>query len=525
MPNSCRMILYALKGDQRMKKNRLLILMAAILASAVTSFAGTLDVIGTWEGNLQVGGQALPLVFHIEGNAKEGWHATMDSPKQQAFGIPVNKVEWDGNILTLVSEAVRGTFTGKPTAEGKLAGEWKQGGQSFPLTLTKSDRKPEPPSETDQKQMDTIKQLFTMESGYAELFHESFLKQVPEKEVVRILKMYKDKLGMLKSIKGANGSYTLFFEKGQAPCKISLTQEGLIQGLWFGNYTLTDADPNQTMNKLKRLDGDISVTVTRNNQPLFQYRSDRPMAVGSAFKLYILKALTDKVNRGELTWDQTIPIRAAYKSLPSGMLQNWPDGTPMTLQSLAHLMISISDNTATDHLLHFLGRKTVEAVAPETMHPFLSTAEMFRLKWGGREDLLHAFVSGDTETRRRILNRTHEIPLNTLRIDMSKPAYVDSVEWLVSTEDLCRLIFELRMNPSLSINPGLASPDMWGKIGFKGGSEQGVLNYTHMVQKTADSPVYCISATLNTPDKVDTGLTDTFTSLVTELISSLNTTD
>lgn len=508
-----------------MKGKRVYSVMVALLITALTITAGSLDVTGTWEGNLHVGGQALPMVFHIDGSSSEGWHATIDSPKQQAYGIPVSQVKWDGETLTVVSDAIRGTFTGKPTAEGKLEGEWGQGGQSFPLTLTRSADKPAPPSEADQKQMDVIRQLFTMEKDYAKLFHESFLKQVPEKEVIRILTMYKDKLGTLKSVKGANGAYTLFFDKGQAPCRISLTEDGLIQGLWFGNYTLTDADPEQTLNKLKQLDGDVSVTVTRNNQPLYQHRSDRPMAVGSTFKLFILKALTDRVNRGELTWDRTIPIQAAHKSLPSGMLQNWPEGTPMTLQSLAHLMISISDNTATDHLLHFLGRQTVEAVAPETMKPFLSTSDMFRLKWSGREDLLHAFVSGNTETRRGVLNSIREIPLNSLRIDMSKPAHVDTVEWLVSTGDLCRLIHELRNSPSISINPGLAGPDMWEQIGFKGGSEQGVLNYTHVVQKTDDSPIYCISATLNTPDKVDTKLTDTFTSLVTDLIGSLHSMD
>jgi len=507
-------------------KHRCMMIAVVVIATVSTvANTGTLDIAGTWTGDLQVGGQALPLVFHIEGNAEEGWHATMDSPKQQAYGIPVSRMEWDGNVLTMVSDAVRGTFTGKPTSEGNLAGEWKQGGQSLPLTLAKSDKKPEPPSETDQTQMDTIRQLFSMKEGYARLFHGSFLKQVPEKEVVRILTMYKDKLGSLKSVKGANGSYTLFFDKGQAPCKISLTDDGLIQGLWFGNYTLTDADPEQTLNKLKQLDGEISISVTRNNQPLYQYRSDRPLAVGSAFKLYILKALTDKVNRGDLAWDQTIPIQASYKSLPSGMLQDWPAGTPMTLQSLAHLMISISDNTATDHLLHFLGRETVESVSPETLRPFLSTSDVFRLKWGNRDDLLQSYINGDTSQRRKVLEQLSSISLDALRMDMSHPIHVDILEWQVTTAELCDVMYEMRESPSLSINPGLANPETWQKIGFKGGGDVGVLNYTHVVQKTPGSPVFCISATLNTADKLDAKLTDRFTSLVTELIGSLHSID
>src|SRR5690606_39753601 len=51
-------------------------------------------------------------------------------------------------------------------------------------------------------------------------------------------------------------------------------------------------------------------------------------------------------------------LEAGDVSLPTGILQEWPVGTPMTIQSLATLMISISDNTATDVLLRVAGRDT-----------------------------------------------------------------------------------------------------------------------------------------------------------------------
>lgn len=47
------------------------------------------------------------------------------------------------------------------------------------------------------------------------------------------------------------------------------------------------------------------------------------------------------------------------KSLPGGILQNWPKGAPLTLHTLAGLMISQSDNTAADTLLEILGRDVV----------------------------------------------------------------------------------------------------------------------------------------------------------------------
>jgi beta-lactamase class A len=510
------------KGDtMTMKRIRFTLTIALLMISALSLSASEAGITGTWKGNLKVGAQTLPLVFHIQGDDSGGGHATMDSPKQQAYGIPVNEVTFKDGVLTLVSDAVHGTFSGKINSVGQLEGQWKQGGQSFSLTLDRSKAKPARPTKSDKQEIKSITELFQRDGSVADLFQGAFLEKVPETEVVKIVKKYKKSLGTLKSVKGRHGSYTLLFEKGQAPCKISLADNGLIQGLWLGNYTLTYANPDQVLNKLKALNADVAYTITRNNVPIKQFRSDRHMAVGSTFKLFILRTLTDQIQAGKLSWDSTIPINPEYKSLPSGMLQKWPDGTPMTLESLAHLMISISDNTAADHLLHFLGRKTVERIAPETMRPFLSTSEVFRLKWSGRGDLLQAYVKGDTAARREILTRLPAISLNSLHIDMSRPIHMDVLEWQVSTDRLCKLIYSLRDNPSLTINPGLASPDIWHKIGFKGGSDVGVLNYTHVLQKTQDSPIFCVSATLNMPEKVDAALTKEFTQCVTDLIAAL----
>ena len=92
-----------------------------------------------------------------------------------------------------------------------------------------------------------------------------------------------------------------------------------------------------------------------------------------------------------------MPLDSALRSLPSGVLQSWPAGTPMTVESLAILMISQSDNTAADRLLHLLGRERVESrtrvagnthVARNT--PFLTTREMFALKTPADSDALAA---------------------------------------------------------------------------------------------------------------------------------------
>ena len=60
---------------------------------------------------------------------------------------------------------------------------------------------------------------------------------------------------------------------------------------------------------------------------------------------------------------EPMSCRSDRASLPSGITQSWPAGSPVTLQTLATLMISISDNTATDTLVTLERRKLDAFVA------------------------------------------------------------------------------------------------------------------------------------------------------------------
>ncbi len=102
--------------------------------------------------------------------------------------------------------------------------------------------------------------------------------------------------------------------------------------------------------------------------------------LGSAFKLYVLDALGNAVASGKVRWNQPLTVTAQLKSLPSGELQNEPDGTQISVQDTAAKMISISDNTAANMLINLLGRSAVEAALsttgmadPVLDRPFLTT--------------------------------------------------------------------------------------------------------------------------------------------------------
>ncbi|SDL95915.1 hypothetical protein SAMN05421823_109137 [Catalinimonas alkaloidigena] len=108
------------------------------------------DLTGTWQGALSVQGQSLPLVVHLK-PVDGGYTGTLDSPKQNAFGLAISSVELNQKRLTLGLTALGASYEGTLVTADSLAGTWKQGGASFPLNLKRTDtevgesRKPQEP--------------------------------------------------------------------------------------------------------------------------------------------------------------------------------------------------------------------------------------------------------------------------------------------------------------------------------------------------------------------------------------------
>ncbi|OOV28672.1 hypothetical protein BXU11_01600 [Flavobacterium sp. LM5] len=93
------------------------------------------EITGSWQGELDVQGMKLPLVFHIK---KEGEKliSTLDSPKQGATNIPVSTTSYSADQLTLELPALGISYSGKVTNES-INGTFKQGGMELPLILSK----------------------------------------------------------------------------------------------------------------------------------------------------------------------------------------------------------------------------------------------------------------------------------------------------------------------------------------------------------------------------------------------------
>lgn len=104
--------------------------MAAIL------MAGGQDITGSWYGALDLNGTKLRITFHVE-KGDPGYTAKMDSPDQNAFGIPVDSALFANPTLTLKMKALMAEYSGVLEGES-LKGTFRQMGMNMPLELKRT---------------------------------------------------------------------------------------------------------------------------------------------------------------------------------------------------------------------------------------------------------------------------------------------------------------------------------------------------------------------------------------------------
>ena len=81
---------------------------------------------GNWYGTLDAMGQKLPLVLHLTDSAGI-WKGTLDSPKQQANGIPMSSVSVNGKQLHFTIDKLQASYEGELNNSMVIRGKFKQG--------------------------------------------------------------------------------------------------------------------------------------------------------------------------------------------------------------------------------------------------------------------------------------------------------------------------------------------------------------------------------------------------------------
>lgn len=255
-------------------------------------------------------------------------------------------------------------------------------------------------------------------------------------------------------------------------------------------------------------------------------------AIASTFKLYVLAELASQVQAGRRSWSDVVPILANSHS--SSATMNWPRNTPVTLQTLATWMISSSDNASTDALIRVLGRDAVErklaAIGhsdPDKALPVLTTVEAFALK--SNAELRTRFQKANEAEQRNILEK-EAAALSFERVDLvhlgSGPVAIDSIEWFASPSDIANLLGNIRQTGSqtaldvMAVNKGVspASASKWQYLGYKGGSEPGVISMSFLAQSKAGD-WYVITGSWN--DATKEVQNDAFAALMGRLLDSV----
>jgi beta-lactamase class A len=357
-----------------------------------------------------------------------------------------------------------------------------------------------------------LERIVKAEAAEADWFAPEFLQAIPIFQLNLVLAQVRAPLGKFEEVRPDGKNFLVAFEKGLVPTQITLTKEGKVIGLLFQPARARTKDLAEVAEKFKALPGKVSVLALENGQEKLALNGEQALAVGSALKLPVLLLLKQDTEAGKRRWEDVTNLREDWKSLPSGMIQDAPAGSPMTLHSLAMLMISISDNTATDHLIHLLGRERVEPLAPRN-RPFITTREAFIIK--GDPSLAKRFAPADEAGRRQILEEITKLPLPTE--SFHQPTALEA-EWYFTPRELTDLMAQVRDLPLMAINPGFPPKTAWQRIAYKGGSEPGVL--CHVIgAKAKDGREILVAAIWNNPEApVDQAL---FDPLISDLLDKL----
>lgn len=341
------------------------------------------------------------------------------------------------------------------------------------------------------------------------------------------------------SADGKSGTVRVRFEKGVGTIglEVGSAADERVAGLRILGFDVADDSFAKVAAELAALPGTTGFLVAELEgdviKPLAAANPDRQVAVGSTFKLYILDELAAQIAARKRRWSDVVPL--SHLSFSSAGTANWPKDTPVTLQSLANWMISVSDNSATDTLIHLLGREAIEARMRAAGHsdpsrniPFLNTVEAFALKGNNFAAERAAFIAGDDVAQRQLLdaNRERLILSNVDGVSFAGgPRFIDSLEWFASPNDVARAMVDLRNRKSdaalsaMAINPGVgpgATRD-WSWLGYKGGSELGVISMSLLGQRKSDGKWFVVTASWNNP--AAPVATETLVGLVTRLLA------
>lgn len=126
--------------------------------------------------------------------------------------------------------------------------------------------------------------------------------------------------------------------------------------------------------------GTVGVTIVAPSGESFSHNGQRKFGAASTVKIPLMVEIFRQIDRGERALDDEYVLRAEDVAVGSGVMLHLHHGMTLTLNDLIYLMISISDNTATNILIDMAGMAAVN----QTMQTLGMTNSLLGRKMKGR---------------------------------------------------------------------------------------------------------------------------------------------
>lgn len=144
-------------------------------------------------------------------------------------------------------------------------------------------------------------------------------------------------------------------------------------------------DPKETIERIRALAEDFTGTIGVAARDLdtgteVMYNPDVVVPTASTMKTVLLYELYRQVDAGQIDPAMRITLEERHRVPGSGVLQDLDAGVAPTVKDVATLMITVSDNTATDMIYDLIGREavatTLERLGMTNTHLPLDTWEI-----------------------------------------------------------------------------------------------------------------------------------------------------
>jgi beta-lactamase class A len=125
------------------------------------------------------------------------------------------------------------------------------------------------------------------------------------------------------------------------------------------------ADVDRLIHTAEESGGTVGVSLVASTGARFAHGGDRRFRAASTVKIPIMVEFFRQVERGEQSQTQRHSLRDEDRTPGSGVLLHLHAGVELTVEDLLYLMISISDNTATNLLIERVGMDNVQRTMRE----------------------------------------------------------------------------------------------------------------------------------------------------------------